>query len=147
MPALARMCDEVHRHGSLIEIYAADDGAKRSINLKRKDDGTYLALDAPDTDVATLESLFELIIRQQPGTSTLGKEGSPHLTEAQRIARLRLQIGALAGKQRTALFSAMTRHRAFSSTVPARATGDSNKLQTSRKQRMGRPWQKDQAGG
>ena len=102
---------QVHnQQGSLIEIYAADDGAKRSINLKRKDDGTYLALDAPDTDVATLESLFELIIRQQPGTSTLGKEGSPHLTEAQRIARLRVQIGALAGKQRTALFSAMTRY-------------------------------------
>ncbi|MBO0491728.1 NEL-type E3 ubiquitin ligase domain-containing protein [Pseudomonas sp. Marseille-Q1929] len=93
-----------------IESYAAQENATLAINLKRKDDGTYIALDAADTTVASQESLFELIIAQQPHTSTLGKEGSKHLTERQRIARLRLQISALAGTHRIALFSAMTRY-------------------------------------
>ena len=98
------------QHGHLVESHAANETATLAINLRRRDDGTYLALDAPDTDVATQESLFESIIRQQPATSTLGKEGSPNLTEAQRIARLRVQIGALAGQKRTALFTAMTHY-------------------------------------
>ncbi|MBY8939706.1 hypothetical protein J1G31_06445 [Pseudomonas tolaasii] len=96
--------------GRLLESHAANDHATRAINLKRKDDGTYIALDAATTHVATQESLFELIIRQQPATSTLGKEGSPQLTEAQRIARLRVQISALANKERIALFQALTRY-------------------------------------
>lgn len=103
----------IHVHdqqGSLLESHAANDNATLPINIKRRDDGTYVALDAPDTHVPTQESLFELIIRQQPTPSTLGKEGSPHLTETQRIARLRLQISALANKERIALFSAMTRY-------------------------------------
>ena len=98
------------QHGNLLESHAATETATLAINLKRRDDGTYLALDAPDTNVATQESLFESIIRQQPATSTLGKEGSPNLTEAQRIARLRVQIGALADQKRAALFTAMTRY-------------------------------------
>lgn len=103
----------IHVHdqkGLLLESHAANQNATQPINLKRKDDGTYIALDAPNTSVATQESLFELIIRQQPTTSTLGKEGSPQLTAAQRIARLRVQISALANKERIALFSALTRY-------------------------------------
>ncbi|MGY2376967.1 NEL-type E3 ubiquitin ligase domain-containing protein [Pseudomonas sp. SDO524_S393] len=103
----------IHVHdqrGHLIESHAANIDAARAINLKRKDDGTYIALDAPDTTVATQDALFELILRQQPATSTLGKEGSPGLTEAQRIARLRLQISGLANKERIALFQALTRY-------------------------------------
>ena len=103
----------IHVHdeqGHLLESHAANDNAERAINLKRKDDGTYIALDAPNTHIPSKESLFELIIRQQPTTSTLGKEGSPQLTETQRIARLRVQISALANKERIALFSALTRY-------------------------------------
>lgn len=103
----------IHVHdgqGQWLESHAANDNATRAINLKSKDDGTYIALDAPNTQIPTKESLFELIIRQQPGHSTLGKEGSQHLTEAQRIARLRVQISALANKERIALFSALTRY-------------------------------------
>lgn len=103
----------IHVHdsqGQLLESHAANDNATRPINLKRKDDDTYISLDAPNTHIPTKESLLELIVRQQPSTSTLGKEGSPHLTEAQRIARLRVQISALANKERIALFSALTRY-------------------------------------
>ena len=103
----------IHVHdqqGHLLESHAANDNATHAINVKRRDDGTYIGLDEPDTSVPTQESLFELIIRQQPATSTLGKEGSLHLTETQRIARLRLQISALAAKAHIALFSAMTRY-------------------------------------
>lgn len=103
----------IHVHdalGELLESHAASDSATLAINLKRRDDGTYVALDAPDTHVPTQESLFELIIRQQPTTSKLGKEGSPQLTETQRIARLRVQISALASKARIALFTALTRY-------------------------------------
>ena len=98
------------QQAGLRESHAANDNATHAINVKRKDDGTYIALDAAETSVPTRESLFELIVRQQPATSTLGKEGSPQLTESQRIARLRLQISALAKKERVALFSAMTRY-------------------------------------
>ncbi|WP_395608982.1 NEL-type E3 ubiquitin ligase domain-containing protein [Pseudomonas sp. B22129] len=101
------------RHGELVESYAANDNVTLAIHLKRRDDGTYSERDTPDTHVATLEALFELIIRQQPATSTLGKEGSAHLTEAQRIARLRVQISTLAHKERIALFSAMTRYSSY----------------------------------
>lgn len=98
------------QQGRLLESHATHDNATRAINLKRKDDGTYIALDAANTHIATQESLLELIIRQQPASSTLGKEGSPQLTEAQRIARLRVQISALANKERIALFRALTRY-------------------------------------
>ncbi|MGF6096036.1 NEL-type E3 ubiquitin ligase domain-containing protein [Pseudomonas sp. 18175] len=102
---------QVHdAQGSLLESHAASDSATHAITLKRRDDGTYTALDAADTDVPTQESLLEQIIRQQPVTSTLGKEGSPQLSEAQRIARLRVQISALAKTERIALFDAMTRY-------------------------------------
>ncbi|TFY92712.1 hypothetical protein DYL59_01775 [Pseudomonas kairouanensis] len=108
-PAIAAI--HVHdQQGQLLESHAANDNATHAINLKRKDDGTYIALDAPATTVPTQEALFELIIRQQPTNSTLGKEGSPHLNEAQRIARLRLQISALASKERIVLFRALTRY-------------------------------------
>ena len=99
--------------GVLVESHAANDTATLAINLKRRDDGTFSELNAPSTNVATQESLFETIIRQQPATSTLGKEGSTHLTEVQRIARLRVQISALAHKERIALFSALTHYNSY----------------------------------
>ncbi|MGU9856055.1 NEL-type E3 ubiquitin ligase domain-containing protein [Pseudomonas sp. LF245] len=108
-PAIAAI--HVHdQQGRLLESHAANEATTHAINLKRKDDGTYIALDAPTTSAPTQEALFELIIRQQPANSTLGKEGSPNLTEAQRIARLRLQISGLASKERIALFRALTRY-------------------------------------
>lgn len=103
----------IHVHdsqGNLLESHAASADASHAINLKRRDDGTHVALEAADTELATQESLFELILRQQPATSTLGKEGSPQLSETQRIARLRVQISALASTQRIALFQALTRY-------------------------------------
>lgn len=98
------------RQANLLESHAVSGSAHLPINLKRKADGSYIALDAPDTSVATQESLFELILRQQPPTSTLGKEGSPQLTEFQRISRLRVQISALANRERIALFRALTHY-------------------------------------
>ena len=103
----------IHVHdqqGQWLESHATHDAATWPINLKRRDDGTFLALDAPDSSVPTQESLFELILRQQPPTSTLGKEGSPNLSEAQRISRLRLQISGMASKEHIALFTALTRY-------------------------------------
>ncbi|SES75312.1 C-terminal novel E3 ligase, LRR-interacting [Pseudomonas sp. NFR09] len=105
---------QVHdAQGTLIETYAAADTPPATgavIKLKRRDDGTYIALDGPDTTVVSQEPLFELILEQQPSGSVLGKEGSPHLTTAQRIARVRLQISELAQARRLALFSALYRY-------------------------------------
>lgn len=102
--------------GALIETYATTDTppATGSITqLKRRDDGTYIALDGADTTVTSQEQLFELIINQQPANSLLGREGSPNLTPAQRIARVRLQISELAQTHRLALFSALYRHAGY----------------------------------
>lgn len=102
------------RQGTLLESYAANDnGLSHTIDLMRRDDGTYGLLADPATSVPTREQLFELILTQQPAHSRLGKEGSPHLTLAQRIARVRLQISQLAQAHRMALFEAMTRYDGY----------------------------------
>lgn len=108
---------DVHdQQGQLIETYAKDEHAPATpvrIALKRRNDGTYFALDDSTGSVAAQEQLFELIMRRQPASSPLGKEGSPHLTEAQRIARVRLQISELALARQIDLFSAMSRYAGF----------------------------------
>ncbi|TFY88043.1 hypothetical protein DYL61_25080 [Pseudomonas nabeulensis] len=96
-----------------IETYAATPHQANGghvLSVKRRDDGTYVSLDAADTTVPPQEHLFELILRQLPGDSTLGREGSPNFTEAQRIARLRLLISQKAQAERLAVFSALTRY-------------------------------------
>ena len=99
--------------GSLSETYGAIEQhapATTLISLKRRDDGTYTGLDGrPDTD----EQLLGLILRQQPPGSVLGKAGSPHLTTAQRTARLRVQISALVQTRRLDLFQALTRYAGY----------------------------------
>ena len=104
-----RVHDQVGNH---IETYAGSRHTPPAhrINLTRRDDGTYLALGDGTQGAASQEQLFELIIAGQPADSTLGKEGSAHLTLAQRIARVRVQISALAKARQVELFSAMTRH-------------------------------------
>ncbi|MBV4478567.1 NEL-type E3 ubiquitin ligase domain-containing protein [Pseudomonas khavaziana] len=99
--------------GTPMETYAGSrqlPPAVQFIDLTRRDDGTYLAFGDNTQDVARQEQLFELIMTGQPADSTLGKEGSAHLTLAQRIARVRVQISALAKARQIELFSAMTRH-------------------------------------
>ncbi|AZE71371.1 hypothetical protein C4K00_1126 [Pseudomonas synxantha] len=98
--------------GNHIETYAGSRHtmAAHLIDLTRRDDGTYLAFGDNTQGVAPQEQLFELIMAGQPADSTLGKEGSAHLTLAQRIARVRVQISALAKARQIELFSAMTRH-------------------------------------
>lgn len=107
----------VHDHqGRLIERYGGTTVsplAPHPINLKRWDDGTYSALDDTASAPAIQEQLFELIVNAQPEGSTLGREGSPNLSLAQRIARLRLQISELAQARRLALFSAMNRYNGY----------------------------------
>lgn len=109
--------------GLLIERYAGPATPPpnvHEINLRRRDDGTYIALDTQGPVVTLEEQLFELIIGQQPAASTLGKEGSTHLTLAQRIARLRLQIAELAKSRRIDLFQAMIRYAGYTrDEVPA----------------------------
>lgn len=99
--------------GAVSETYGALEqsaAASTLVSLKRRDDGTYTGLDErPGVD----EQLFALILRQQPPGSVLGKAGSPHLTEAQRIARLRVQISALAQTRRLDLFQALTRYAGY----------------------------------
>ncbi|KAA6194007.1 NEL-type E3 ubiquitin ligase domain-containing protein [Pseudomonas lactis] len=99
--------------GTLSETYGALEQhvpATTLIRLKRRDDGTYTGLDErSDAD----EQLFALILRQQPPGSVLGKAGSPHLTQAQRVARLRVQISALAQTRRLDLFQALTRYAGY----------------------------------
>lgn len=103
-----------NQHGRLIESYAAaDNGLTHRIELMRRDDGTYSRLTDPASSVPAQEQLFELILEAQPASSLLGREGSPHLTTAQRIARIRLQISELARTRRLALFSAMTRYHGY----------------------------------
>ncbi|UII72616.1 NEL domain-containing protein [Pseudomonas sp. HN11] len=119
-PAEARI--NVHnQQGSLIETYAArESGLTYTLDLMRRDDGTYGRLTDPITSVPTQEQLFELIFSQQPTHSLLGKEGSPLLSQDQRIARVRLQISELARTQRHELFSAMTRYNGYArGEVPA----------------------------
>lgn len=108
----AEACINVYDpQGSLVETYAASEtGLSHTIDLMRRDDGTYGRLADPITRVPTQEQLFELIFSQQPTHSLLGKEGSPGLTQAQRIARVRLQISELARTRRHELFTAMTRY-------------------------------------
>lgn len=109
--------------GALINVHTADGTLSETygvleqhvpattlIRLKRRDDGTYTGLDErSDAD----EQLFALILRQQPPGSVLGKAGSPHLTQAQRVARLRVQISALAQTRRLDLFQALTRYAGY----------------------------------
>lgn len=99
--------------GQLMKSYAGKQSAGASphaINLQRRDDGSYIALGDQQPGAAKEEQLFELILDRQPSFSTLGKEGSPQLTQAQRIARLRLQISEQAKTRRIELFTAMTRY-------------------------------------
>ncbi|WP_242176269.1 MULTISPECIES: NEL-type E3 ubiquitin ligase domain-containing protein [unclassified Pseudomonas] len=108
--AIIRVHDEA---GSHIETYAGNrytPPIAHTIDLTRRDDGTYFALGDTTIGAASQEQLFELIIARQPGNSTLGKEGSAHLNLAQRIARVRLQISALAKTRQVDLFSAMSRY-------------------------------------
>ncbi|NVZ18267.1 NEL-type E3 ubiquitin ligase domain-containing protein [Pseudomonas costantinii] len=105
---------QVHdQHGQRLQTYAGRQppaSGAHTIKLKRRDDGTYVGLDDPAATVVSQESLFEAILRQLPTGSILGKEGSPNLSEAQRIARLRLQISQRAQADQLALFSALTRY-------------------------------------
>lgn len=107
------------QQGQLIETYAKEEpvtGPQHPINLKRRDDGTYIELNAPATTVVSQEQLFELLIDAQPAASTLGNAGSPHLTRTQRIARVRLQISELAQARRLDLYSAMTTYAGYDKT-------------------------------
>ncbi|MEZ0544236.1 NEL-type E3 ubiquitin ligase domain-containing protein [Pseudomonas sp. Env-37] len=99
--------------GNLSETYSASEQTTTAINIKRRDDGRYAGLDDPADSETTRQALFELILRQQPAGSVLGKAGSPLLNNTQRIARLRLQISALAQARRADLFNAMTRFAGY----------------------------------
>lgn len=96
--------------GTLIETYGKTGqppSRPHTINLKRRDDGSYTGLSPQSIGPEGNEHLLELIIRQQPGGSSLGKEGQPGASEAQRISTVRQQVAALARTERLTLFSAL----------------------------------------
>ncbi|KAA6180974.1 NEL-type E3 ubiquitin ligase domain-containing protein [Pseudomonas veronii] len=96
--------------GSLIETYGKTEQAPprpHAINLKRRDDGSYIALDDKGSGPEGNEHLLQLILRQQPRDSTLGKDGQPNASEEDRINAVRQQVAALASSNRLTLFSAL----------------------------------------
>ncbi len=101
----------VHDHlGELIESYApanASTSPAHRIDLKRREDGSYVALDDPGVAPTGEEHLMQLIIRGQPGASTLGKDDLPSRSETGRIALVREQVAALARAERPTLFRAL----------------------------------------
>ena len=96
--------------GTRIETYGKTEQPPprpHAINLKRREDGSYLNLNDPGSGPEGDEHLLELIIRQQPRDSTLGKEHQPNASEDARISSVRQQVSALASIERHALFSAL----------------------------------------
>lgn len=96
--------------GNLIASYGKTEqppAHPQSVRLSRQDDGGYIGSDnlarAPDIN----EHLLQLIVRQQPATSLLGKDDRPTHSENERINLIRTQISALARRERYTLFSAM----------------------------------------
>lgn len=96
--------------GVKIETYGKTEQAPprpHAINLTRRDDGSYTSLNDEGSGTEGSEHLLQLIIRQQPQGSTLGKQAHPSAAEDARIREVREQIAALAKVEKHALFSAL----------------------------------------
>lgn len=93
--------------GTLIEAYGEADAHQR-IELRRREDETYVARHDPSEKTATREQLFELIVRQQPADSALGMAGLLARPLSARIVDIRQQIAALAESEQNLLFEALT---------------------------------------
>ncbi len=101
----------IHDHqGQLIESYGpvgAPSQTAGTLDLKRREDGSYVALDDSSVAPKHEEHLLRLIIRGQPASSNLGKDDLPSRSETGRIALVREQVAALAKAERPALFRAL----------------------------------------
>lgn len=111
-------------HGVLIETYSPSaQPATRSttVNLTRQEDGRYADADNQRLPPGTLDPLMRLIIRQQPATSALGKDGANTRAEDQRISAIRRQVAELAASEQTALFDAVVNYAGYEKTelIPA----------------------------
>lgn len=96
--------------GQLIESYGPATAPSRTgntLDLKRRDDGSYVALDETGVAPPGEEHLMQLIIARQPASSSLGKDDLPNRSQTGRIALVREQVAALAKAERPALFKAM----------------------------------------
>ncbi|WP_455827618.1 NEL-type E3 ubiquitin ligase domain-containing protein [Pseudomonas graminis] len=96
--------------GQLIESYGPATAPSRTgntLDLKRLDDGSYVALDEAGVAPPGEEHLMQLIIARQPASSSLGKDELPNRSQTGRIALVREQVAALAKAERPALFKAM----------------------------------------
>ncbi|MGB4484234.1 MAG: NEL-type E3 ubiquitin ligase domain-containing protein [Pseudomonas veronii] len=96
--------------GTRIETYGKTEQPPpraHAINLKRREDGSYTDLNDAGSGPEGNEHLLQLIIRQQPRDSALGKEDQPNASEDARVSSVREQVGALASLERHALFSAL----------------------------------------
>ncbi|MBP1128010.1 MULTISPECIES: NEL-type E3 ubiquitin ligase domain-containing protein [Pseudomonas] len=105
--------------GRVMETYSpsAKLSAKpHSVNLTRQEDGRYADVDNQRLPPGTLDPLLRLIIRQQPATSTLGKDAVITHTEGQRIQAVRQQVATLAGHERTTLFSTVVNYDGYEKT-------------------------------
>ncbi|WP_338509377.1 DUF6543 domain-containing protein [Pseudomonas trivialis] len=105
--------------GVLIERYSPSaelSATPHTVSLTRREDGRYTDVDNQALPAGTQDSVMRLIIRQQPGTSTLGKEDGLTHTEDQRISTLRSEVAELAGKERHKLFSAAVNYAGHENT-------------------------------
>lgn len=96
--------------GTRLETYGKTEQPPprpHAINLKRHEDGSYTDLNDDGSGPEGNEHLLQLIIRQQPRDSALGKEDQPNASEDARVNSVRRQVGALANTERHALFSAL----------------------------------------
>lgn len=96
--------------GLLIESYASTTASSLTANtldLKRREDGSYVALNDSSVAPQGEEHLLQLIIAGQPASSNLGKDDLPSRSQTGRIALVREQVAALAKAERPTLFQAL----------------------------------------
>ena len=116
------LLDVLDHHGQLIETYGKDyrpGTPLHRVQLKRLDNGGYVASDAVAQGSAQIEQMFTLILDQLPQTATLGLESNPDISKAGRIALVREQIAIMAREEKHVLFDALTRLEGHTRSDPA----------------------------
>lgn len=105
--------------GAQIESYSKSatlPAEPHTVSLTRQEDGRYADVDNQRLPPGTVDPLLRLIIRQQPASSTLGKDKVITHSEEQRIQTVRQQVATLAGDERTTLFDALVNYAGYEKT-------------------------------
>lgn len=106
-------------HGVLIETYSPSvlpSPTSHTVYLTRQEDGRYGDADNQRLPPGTVDPLLRLIMRQQPGASSLGKDGGVTHSEEQRLSHLRRQVAQLAARERLTLFNAVVNYAGYEKT-------------------------------